>query len=344
MKRGIIRNLLFASALAFSSSSCCTNVRDDVPAPKNVQPSYVPRQKPEYSQPYTLKGYNGNPVTKYAIVVVGSSRGEKGDEYYDPIDKNLFWLNATYTYRHLEELGFKHWNIYFLYADGKPDFDEPLNRETIEKIKRDEFNEPASKKMATINNLEGIVDHLSKKVDGNDVFVTVISTHGSSSSLEMHGGIFGDSLDPSRLDAMMRKVKPGLGLLYVDACHSGSYIKKLKLDDYVVISGTEEHTNGWGDRDFASSRFFFENLLDPESDINVDGKITVNEAFDRTKKESLDHMKRINDYLLHKYNWKAEGGTAESLKGMSVIPMIRIGRNVSGTFYLVDLMPHYKPL
>ncbi len=342
MKRGTLRNLLLASALAFSSSSCpCAN--GDVHAVKNAQPSYVPRQKAEHGSPYTMKEYNGNPVTKYAVIVVGSYRGEKGDEYHDPIDKNLFWLNATYTYRHLEELGFKHENIYFLYADGKPDFDEPLNRETIGKIRRNEFNEPVSKKKATIGNLEDVVTGLSSKVDGNDVFVAVISTHGSPSSLEMHGGIFGDSMEPSVLGAMMKKVKPGMGLLYVDACHSGSYIKKMELDGYVVISGTEEHTNGWGDRDFASSRLFFENLLDPESDVNVDGKITFNEAFDRTKKESLEHMERIRDYLLHRYNWKAGGGTSDSLKGMSVIPMIRVGRNVSGTFYLVDLMPHYKP-
>lgn len=341
MKKGIIGSLLFASALAFSSSGCIS-ARDNVHVPKPAQSSYVPRQKAEYDKPYTLKEYRGNPVTKYAVIVVGSYRGEKGDELHDPIDKNMFWLNATYTYKHLQEMGFRHENIYFLYADGKPDFDEPLNREVIEKIKKNEFNEPAGKKKATIKNLEDIIGHLSRKVDGNDIFVTAIATHGSPSSLEMHGGLFGDSLGPSKLNRLMKRINPGFGLLHIDACYSGAYIKKLNLDNYVVVSGTGESTNGWGDRDFSSSKFFFDNLQDPESDVNVDGKITVDEAFERTRIESLSHMGRIRDYLLYRYNWKAGGEIADSLKGMSVVPRIRIGRNVSGKFFFVDLMPHYK--
>jgi hypothetical protein len=324
IRSSLIKNILLS--VVFTTSLTCGSNKTEVfvPISSKVQ-NYLKKQ---------------NPIDKYAVVVVGSSRGEKGKDLIDPLDKNNFFLRSTFVYKHLEELGFKHENIYYLYADGTPDFSEQRNGEVIQRIRKNEFNEPVQRKRATIKNLEGILNQLSKKVDGNDVFVVSIATHGNPYVLEMYNSQFGDSLTPNKLSSMLKKIKPGKALLYVDACHSGAYIKKLHLDDYVVISGTQEHTLGWSDRDFSGASYFFENLTDPMSDTNVDGKITIDEAFRRSKIEAKDHLQRIMPYLLKRYNWEG-ANPYEAIKSMSLQPMIIVGKNASAMCVMYDL-GHFK--
>ncbi|RME55109.1 hypothetical protein D6777_01630 [Candidatus Woesearchaeota archaeon] len=311
----LIKNLILSGAIMAAGCS--------------VQPqnNYVLRKERYLDQ---------NPVTKYAVVVVGSNRGEKGLSLSDPYDRNGFFLQSTYVYKYLEEMGFRHENIYYLYADGKPDFSEPLNHSVIERIRENEFNEPVQKKMATIRNLENILQNLSRKVDSNDVLMVSIATHGNPYEIEMYGKIFADSLTPSRLSRMMQKIKPGKGVLYIDACHSGAFIKKLNLDDYVVISSTGEYTYGWSDRDFAGSSMFFRSAFDPQSDMNIDGKITIREAFQRSSEQAKHHWNRIMKYLLTRYNWEG-ANPRDEVKSISVVPMMVVGKNASADTILFNL-------
>ncbi|MBU2589227.1 MAG: C13 family peptidase [Nanoarchaeota archaeon] len=313
MKRGLLAKLILPIALATTAYA--------KPIDKPVE------QKVE--QPYTLKAKRNNSVEKYGIIMVGSSRG--GRDYSDPIDKNCFWLNGTYAYKYLEELGFN--KLFMFYADGKPDFNEKVNEETIKKLKG-RFKGKPELYSATIDNLESIVNKLSKKIDDNDIFVLVIETHGNEFMLEMQGD--GHDLSPWNLNKILKDVKPGYGLLYIDACHSGSYIDHLDLPNFTILSSTEDHTLGWGDRGFSGARYFFRSLLDPESDTNVDGKVTIKEAFEKSKNDANNHLVRIWNFLLNRYNWEEAGDPKNLAKEISVVPQIIVGKKSSDQFYIFD--------
>jgi len=275
-----------------------------------------------------------NESTKYALVVVGSSRGERGQSLLDPYDKNSFFLAGVYVYQYLKDMGFKEDNIKFLYSTGDPDFEEKLNSATIEDIKREQFGKYDNK--ATQENLALLTERLSQKVDDNDIFVLYIGTHGSPKSLEMEADK-DDGLYYNELQQMLEKINPGMGLVYLDSCYSGAYIKKLDLPRYILVSTTGEHTYSWVDRDFSGGRFFFENLTDPESDKNLDGKISIREAFIHTTKEAKEHMQRIDDYLRTEYNWGRYGSYENVIKSILVEQTMIVGKDASDEFYFIDL-------
>ena len=268
-------------------------------------------------QAYTMVKEKDNPVTRYAVILVGSKLEPK--EKYD-----AFWVNSTYIYGHLEDLNFKPENIFYLYIDGNPDFKETMNSDTIKRIKKHHFKD-RNKSKATNQNLERIINQLSKKIDKNDIFVLTIGTHGFPESLEMQG----NALTPKNLRRMLHKVRPGYGLLYLDACYGGAFIYNTHAEDYTAVASTTERTMGLVGAYFSGSRTFFENLSDPQSDVNLDRKITVNEAYDRSVIESWIDFKRMKEHL--------PKDVKKKLKQISVRPMIRVGRYSSDTFYFIKM-------
>ena len=262
---------------------------------------------------------DGN-VEKYALIINGDSRGEKGIFLEDPIDKNFGWLGSVGTYKKLQEMGFEHENMYFLYDDGNPDFLEEKYKETIEFIKEHEFNEPRKDKKATIANLEKAINELSKKVDEDDIFVFAINTHGSYNLISMEGGVLYDS----KLDALLERIEPGIGLACIDACHSGYFIKQLSLDNYVVLSATDDQV-AWGDRNYGFNRLFLQNLMDAENDTDHNGKVSINESYTATDKEAKEYWKGALPWLKENYQ-----GDREGLGEVTFNPQIVIGANASG--------------
>lgn len=306
-----LKNLL--CSLAFSWSLGCPSVNA-----KNLQTTAYNYDNISENIP------QGN---KYALVVVGSSRGERGTSLTDPIDRNSFFLGGVRVYKHLREMGFPRENIFFLYADGRPDFTEPLEAETIAELRQYEFNGSYSN-VASQANLETIINQLKDRVTENDTFAMYLGTHGDPEMLEMEVDGF-DPLTYSELQQSVNKIRPKQGLLLVDACHSGALVAKLNLPNYVVIASTQSNTYGWVDRDYTTGANFFENLTDPESDENIDGQITMREAFDQTIIEGQQHWNRIKRYLTTRYNWGPFPSTM--LSDTSVIPMIYVQRNASDT-------------
>jgi hypothetical protein len=106
----------------------------------------------------------------------------------------------------------------------------------------------------------------------------------------------------------------------------------------VLISTTGSHTYGWGDRYFSGGSYFFQNMTDGEADTNIDGKITVTEAYNRAQSEATAHMQRIDDYLHYTYNWGGFGGyESEVATGqISVQQEMVVGNASSADFYVYD--------
>jgi len=250
-------------------------------------------------------------ATRYAFVLTASSRGEK-DANTDPIDKSNFWLNEVRVYSALREAGFEAKNIRVLYADGKPAFDETMETLNVARIKKEQFSGKYDN-MATIENIQAELARFAGLVKPDDIFVMYLGTHGAPSFVEIQVG----DLDMlvSDLQKMLEKVRPSFGLFYSDACHSGAFIAQLNLSNYILVSTTGQHTYGWGDRYFSGGAYFFQSLIDGESDVDVDGKITVEEALFRSQERANAHMQRIDQYLRNKYNFnQGVGGYDELMK------------------------------
>src|SRR3989338_10848608 len=154
---------------------------------------------------------NTSEGNKYALVVVGSSRGERGTSVTDPIDRNSFFLGGVRVYKHLREMGFPRENIFFLYADGRPDFSEPLEAETIAELRQYEFNGTYSN-IASQANLETIINQLKGRVTENDTFAMYMGTHGDENFLEIEMDGF-DHLTYSELQQSVNNIRPKQGLL-----------------------------------------------------------------------------------------------------------------------------------
>lgn len=280
---------------------------------------------------------NGNSVTKYAFVVVGSGRGERAPELSDPIDKNFFWLGGVRVYESLRQMGFKAENIRFLYSTGDPDFTETLEAKAIKMVKKEQFNNDYDNK-ATEDNINLHLRRFAGFVDSNDIFVMYIGTHGAPNFLELEADGYFSDWSVQEVQEGVDKINPGFGILYSDACHSGAFIAQMNLPEYVLMSTTGEHTYGWGDRYFSGGAFFFQNMTDSEADTNVDGLITVNEAYIRGGIEGKEHMQRIDDYLHYTYNWGGFGSyeTEITTGQISVEQRMVIGDVSSADFYFVD--------
>jgi hypothetical protein len=265
-------------------------------------------------------------VDRYAVVVVGDSEGEKGVHLDDPIDKNFMWLAGVGTYARLQELGFEHENIYFLYDDGNPDFTEEKYQDTIKFIQEHEFNEPKENKKATIKNLVKIIRELSQKVDEDDVFVFAINTHGGYNTVSIKGG----SMSNQTLDRLLEKIEPRIGLACIDACHSGYFIRGLSLDDYVVISSTDNNV-GWADRNYSPNRALFQNMLEPENDTDNNGKVSIAEAHHSTDKKGKEYWKAMLPWLKRHYK-----GDRSGLNKITFNPQIKIGKKASGDWAIYE--------
>lgn len=270
---------------------------------------------------------------KYALIVIGSSRGEHEPTLRDPLDRNYFFLGGVSVYKALRKIGFEDENMRFLYVDGNPDFTESINAEAIAEIKERQFNGLYDNR-ATHSNIRAVSEEFAQKVGINDAFIFYIGTHGEPFRIEIEEDGT-DRLTPSELEDMLKPIQPKVGLLYLDACDSGRFIEELDLPKYVKIASTPAGRIGWADRGFSNGSLFFENLTDNNADMNHDGKITFAEAFIQTNSEAEDHMFSIEDYLSENYVWAA-GTFTTNMREISVEQSMLLGEEASPYWYLAE--------
>lgn len=301
MKRDLT---LSALALIFSLG-CATPTqqsRETTPSTQSMQEAAVGFEHIE------------NPSETYALVVVGSSRGERGN--VDPIDRNCFFLSGVRGYSSIRDMGVPAQNIRFLYDDGQPDFSEQLEKEDIQRLRREQFGRYDNR--ATQTNIEDQIAEIGQLVDDNDTFILYISSHGSPYILELPDGV----LTPTELDSALEHVHPERGLFVLDACSSGGFIRNMRTTGYSMISSTQATTLGWLDRYYATGAGVLENFTDYMSDTNMDGRVTVREAFERTRMESEAHYAHIQAYIRNRYQ-------GDTLGESSMTPTLHITDDAS---------------
>lgn len=265
------------------------------------------------------------------MIITGSTRGESEPFLSDPLDEDFLSLSAARVYDSLRDLGFQPENMRVLHPH-QPPFDDPIEARALETLREEQFNSTYNNE-ATWENIRNHLKEFAERVDENDLFVLYITTHGAPTFLELQRGPL---LSSSVLQDWLEDVRPGVGLVYFDSCYSGDFIDRLSLPGYVLVSTTGSYL-GWGDRYFSGGSYFFENLGDPEADANIDGQITIEEAFTLTDREAVEHRKRITPYLLHQYDW-GSSDPIESSGEFSVRPTMIRGEKTDPNFSFVDLL------
>ena len=274
--------------------------------------------------------------TRYALIVTASTRGSTGPSLVDPLDKGNFFLNEVRVYDALREAGFEAKNIRVLYP-ATPDWGETMEVLGVQRLLDEQFGlwHGGYDHIATAENIANALMKFGKVVTRNDIFVMYLGTHGAEDSVEIEAG--NAEAYVSWFQELLLNIHPRFGLFYSDACHSGVFIRALNLPDFILVS-TTGNALGWADRHYSGAAYFFQSLVDGEADTNVDGKITIEEAYWRSQARADSHMKRINEYLRTKYNYAGMGSYEDSFVNTksfwhtSVEQTMIVGKNVSSDF------------
>lgn len=254
---------------------------------------------------------------KYAVLCTGASIRDKSEGLIDPIDKNCFWISAVNVYNELLEGGYKPENIYVLYQDGKPPFDDEEYLDKIKEIKK-EFDGSYSN-IATRSRLEELLNGIETKIKPEDKFVLYLNMHGSSLG-EIHFEHDGSYMNGDRLEEVLKGNQSKKILILADTCHAESFTEDIDYPS-ILISASKKDFYGWGDRKFSCGSYFFEEMNNKKNDTDKDGKVSAHEAFVTTKERCIKYREEIDEFLRNDY--EGDGIPDYDLKHMDLIPIYR---------------------
>ncbi len=121
------------------------------------------------------------------------------------------------------------------------------------------------------------LDNLEKVIGPEDLFLIYTTGHGGLSGLSLlNEGISGEEFGK-----YLKNIHPKEGIIISDQCSSGKFVKEINRKGYVRLSASK------GDGETFSNTFtraFFNSLKGySNSDINKDGKVSIEEAFINVK-------------------------------------------------------------
>ncbi len=255
---------------------------------------------------------------KYAVVCTGASIRDRAEGLHDPIDKNCFWVSTFRVYNELLKRGYKPENVYVLYKDGKPPFDDKEHRKKIKKIKR-EFN-GSYPNIATSSRLGVLLNGLEGKIKPEDEFTLYLNMHGCS-----WGRVYFEhddsSLSGSQLNDILEGNQSRNILIFGGSCYAEAFTNNIDHKS-ILIAGAKRDRIGWLDRNFSCGSWFFAEMNNRDNDFNKDGQVSPYEAFIRTRKRCMTYRKKIDWFLRNEY--KDPSPLSEwDLKKMDFIPVYR---------------------
>lgn len=272
---------------------------------------------------------------KYAVLCTGTDVRNASEGLIDPIDKNCFWISAVNVYNELIKSGHKPENIYVLYLDGKPPFDDEEYKDKIKEIKN-EFDGSYSN-IATKARLEELLNSLEDRIKPEDTFTLYLNMHGSEWGT-IHFDYNDSYIDGDDLETTLQGNKSENIFILADTCHSEAFTDDIDYNSTIVSSSKKDFIS-WGDRNFSCGSYFFEELNNYKNDTNKDGKVSYLEAFIPTKERCLKYRKDMDDFLRNKYEGK--GLDNEDLERMDLEPVYREAKSSQSSGYF-DFMKKYE--
>jgi hypothetical protein len=268
------------------------------------------------SSPSGIEQYKAPKISekKYAVISTGASLRNEEEGLVDPIDKNCFWVSTVKVYNELLKNGYKPENIFVLYKDGQPPFDDPYLLKEINEIKK-EFTD-SSINIATKNNLVNLLDSLEPIINPEDKFTLYIDQHGSSLG-SAHFEYDNSYIFGHELGEVLKGNKSKEVLIVTGTCYAEMF-SILINHPAVIISGSKCDKYGWGDKNFSWGQVFFEEMNNPKNDTNHDKEVSPYEAFLPAKKRSKQYRKTIDEFL--KKDYEGTGCSEEELNKIDLIP------------------------
>ena len=226
----------------------------------------------------------------FVIIFIGAtSKNPK-----DPVDKNVFLLEAAAVYNEYIKRDVPAANIYVLYSDASFDKEEPfLNG--VSKEFMEEFN-GGYNNQATLKNLNAIEDKVDDQLSSKSVLHLVMNAHGRVDA----GGFYMHSEHDNRFMRSevindMIEGNRGLTHLFVGSCYSGALIDEIDEGTGYLITGANGEGSCWLDRDNSFGRFYFKKLprnLEPKD---------IPQAFLLAKEDFIEWGTQRNHFIHNVY-------------------------------------------
>lgn len=200
--------------------------------------------------------------TKYAVLINGST-------------EIRFAADIVLAYQILVENGFERKNTYIINAVEENWYWFPIDG------------------LATTGNVKALLDFLAKKVTKNDLLFMLVTDHGGQiiqesenttqeNSVKLSTIILQDGvMNQKEIREYLNNINPQLGVFLIGTCFGGGFAEEVGEKQFVAIAGTKPHEVGFADESDSFIGAFmmaFRDVL--RSDGNLDGKVSINEAFE----------------------------------------------------------------
>ncbi len=170
---------------------------------------------------------------------------------------------------------------------------------------------------ATRENVEQIIDELSRLARPQDKIVLLLSTHGNKEILAINAGNqdYG-VVNTADLQKWLRKLNDKPVVLALSACYSGSFIAPLKNTNRIILTAADKDHSSFGCNYQSTNIFFVEETFGTSFDL----KKSLLEVFESAKTNIDKKEKRMG--LSPASNPQIEVGAA--LKKLAAAPLSKM--------------------
>lgn len=223
--------------------------------------------------------------------------GAESRKPLDPIDKNVFALEAAHTYNEFRKRGVPAQNIFVLYGNSAPDFSDAAF-DLIDKSFKEEFKADYDT-TATVLNLLKIEDLIDDRLNSKSVFHLVMNAHGrvDSAGFYMHSEKDKRFVRSNIINEMLEDNR-GLTHLYVGSCYSGQLLREITAGRGLLVTGANNKGSCWLDRENSFGRLYFSKL--PE-DLNP---ATFSISFEKARKAYIEWGGQRDHFIQNEYKTK----------------------------------------
>ena len=222
----------------------------------------------------------------YALLLSGASNNNCKWDFLE----DEYIIEFGEIFKNLTDNGFDKENIFVLYNNGKPDFsslDDNIREDLRSRFELDYSNK------ASIKNLEDIISRINELVDNDDIFV-LYSVGDVENELYGESKIVlkntNETINPKKLQNILKDINPGFGLIYIGSCNSGDFIN-IKKNNFVVVTASQSKREAISDNTYSFGRYFFSELVDSCRDLNNYNLTNALNAFNLAKKKFDEKQK-----------------------------------------------------
>ena len=257
--------------------------------------------------------------TKHALIFIVSEFSEKKGTAYHPIDENSLLYHGVRVYNALREYGVRNEDIYFMYPYEDANFSDSLIY-PISKEAKEKFNKGGENNENLATGLRSFYNKLNEvalnRFDPKDTLIIYLQGHACQKGLFWPDVKGCSPLQAHHIPISLRqnifdneeKIINELNneiLIVGDMCYSNKFIENsISLETYpnsITFFGSSKDVAGWIDRDFNFGSLFFEALVNKENDLNNDGVVCWDEAFEIASKKYKKIGKSKEEFISGEY-------------------------------------------